>query len=191
MKKLIALCMAGAMALSMVGCGEKEASAGTPDTTNSQSSFTEHEDSKPTEAPVQEEWGISDQRVCINEQEEMSHYLISYPSVRGKNMGSGACAPQGDSIFVLVDAESSTDTPHMTSLDELFPGQFEQTISVMETFFGYGTENFEFNLSHQEHVEINGYDMLRIEGNVTFTEREKPRNYEWVGYATVMKSNGS
>lgn len=199
MKKIAVIVLSLALVLTMAACAGKQvpvtepASSGgsttqpsTGDTTPSASQGGENE----TEDPL--EWGITDQ-FAAETKESIKSYYINLPHYAGALHGRARGGEQLDGTVVLISGQHD-EAPEISSTSELFPAYFDQLQSSLESYYGLRSSNYELSLQDTASTTIGDYEMSIFTGTIAFDydwqNEVSRREYQFVSYATTLKSNG-
>ena len=194
MKKGIALLLISAMVLSLAACsGGTEDIGETPsvDPSQPQTSQTEPsaEATQETETIDYTNWGVTE-RYTAEVDGDSQLFSINFPYRRGGTVSGGMMSEQGDGTTVILTGQNSK-MPEVDSIAEVFPACFERLEVTFKAIYGIGSKNYVFTLESDEPVQINDYDMHRFLCSVSFElSGGQPKNFQFVAYATTLKSNG-
>lgn len=163
------------MLFSLIGC-----------THNTDDSINEIENEETVFDPTN--WGVTDSVTARNG--ELASVDIRLPYNTGILQDTGLIAVQNDSSVIIVDGQSKYDKLD-NSIDEIFPYYFTNVKSILEAYYGSHASEYSLNVSKKEKTSINGYDMCVFHGSISMELYKKMVNYNWVAYATTLKSNGA
>lgn len=144
----------------------------------------------------EKEWGVSDRFPARNDVTEL--FLINFPYYRGYTEGYGVIADQMDGTLVYVSGQGSR-SPEISNQSEVFPAYFEHIQFLFEAYEGILTDNYHFTLKSTDKKMIGDYKMDIFECEMEFDEETKimgkwqdvHHKYQFVAYATTLKSNGA
>ena len=149
---------------------------------NNDNSGSEKEDEE-------EPWGKKDNMATENKEYITAIYYISYPHYVGVRQRSGYVAEQGDGTMVLADSQGA-DSLVPNSVNDVLPLWFEQEVKNMSRYIGSRGDNFKFELNSQNEATINGRNMAKFTGNLTYRyERTEEKSHKWVAYSVHVEKN--
>lgn len=199
MKKLIAMILALVMLLTMAACaGEKTPATqptatgdSTQPTTGDTTPSSSQGGSAETEDPL--EWGITD-RGSAESKDSIGVYAINFPYFTGASAGYALLANQNDGTIALISGQNM-DSPEISSVAELFPAYFDQLQYTLEKYYGLRSSNFALSLLDTDSTTIADHEMYIFTGTIAFDYdwqgEVSRREYQFVSYATTMKTNGA
>lgn len=193
MKKVFTGLLAALMLLSLTACTGNKAPEGPAETGNAVETtqpVPEKQETEPSEEKP-EDWGVQDDWVSMNDQDDTAHFYINFPQYTGIVNGSGLAAAQEGEALVIVDIQRGSKTPAVNGLEELFPAYFEQTAAVLEDYHGIRVQNLEFSIESQETLTVKGYEICKFVGDHTYTYEGEDGESKFVAYATQLKANGA
>ncbi len=197
MKKIIALMLAVLLLFSLIGCS-KETNQETNDSSssNSQSQNNQTENTNQTEGTTgqneeitPENWGASE-RWIAGKTAESKPFYINFPKYAGYTEGYGLVAEQTDGTVVIVAGEFD-NSPDVDNLKDFLPAYFDDVQYTLEKIYGLLSENYEFIVKTDMAVTVGEYAMHVFDGTFSFDEDGKHIEYQYVVYATQLKSNGA
>lgn len=134
-------------------------------------------------------WGVSESWSAKTETTS-KNYKINFPNYSGYTEGSGMIAEQLDGTIALISGQNHR-CPEIDLLSEVFPAYFEQLEFTLRAFYGLLSDNFDFSIESDSPVTIGEIDMHSFTGTIKFDYDGEPRNYQFVSYATQLKTNGA
>lgn len=142
------------------------------------------------------EWGITDRWSARNGTTET--FYINQPKYRGYTEGYGIYSEHLDETSTIV-AGQYENSPTVDNISTFFPKYFSDLEYTLQKIYGLIADNFEFSLNNNQAVEVNDYHMHMFEGYFEFDTETKSmgkwqdvhRKYQFVAYATTLKSNGA
>lgn len=198
MKKLITMILALVMLLTMAACaGEKTPATqptvtgdSTQPTTGDTTPSSSQGESAETEDPL--EWGITDQ-FSAETKDSIKSYYINLPHYAGASYGRARGGEQLDGTVVLISGQHD-EAPEINGTSELFPAYFDQLQSSLESYYGLRSSNYTLSLLDTDSTTIGDYEMYIFTGTIAFDydwqNEVSRREYQFVSYATTLKSNG-
>lgn len=136
-----------------------------------------------------EEWGSSASWIAGKTAESKPFY-INFPKYAGYTEGYGLVAEQTDGTCVIVASEYDY-SPLVEDLKDFLPAYFSDIQYTLEKIYGLISENYQFKVESNKAVTIGEYSMHAFEGTFSFDEAGKHNEYQYVVYATQLKSNGA
>lgn len=202
MKKTIAMLLAVLTILLAAACAPKQTD---PEQTKGGSTSEEatkdqtKEDGKdenpkedpeedPTEAFDPATWGV-EERMSARVDDDAGFFMVHMPKHGGLSKGNGLIGQQQDGTVALISGQNAK-SPQIQQLSELLPAYGEHLTYTMVKMYGLITDNYVVDVESDEAVTVNGYDMHRFEGKISFDFDGVPTEYQYVAYATVLESNG-
>ena len=199
MKRIIAIILVLALSLCFTGCngGGKEEDSKSPDkNANTQSTTaTDDEDSgsdtteKEEEEITAENWGVTAWWSAYTDTTSKV-YAINFPNYTGYTEGSALIAEQLDGTVVLTSGQDN-GCPEINNVTELFPAYYDHLEFSLNAFYGIMSMNYVFSVDDSETVTIGDYEMCRFEGSFEFDDYKEHKDFQFVAYATTLKSNGA
>lgn len=189
-KKFVAmLCLMSVMAMEG-GCNT--ASNTTETSVGSESSIIETTERSVSETVAETEsdvndWGLKYQGAVSDNNGNPMWYYINFPVSTGKNRAAGRIGFQDGYVLAIVSQRYSLyegDLPE--SIEDVFPVFFPQIIDIEEANQTATAYDYAFDITNQELVEINGYQMCRYEGNHTYEFNHENYSHRYVAYATEV-----
>ena len=190
MKKLIAMLLALTLVLCLAACGSKTdapESGKQPEKEETRAPVAEKPSA--TEAPAGP-WGVTDSFTAFANG-KICNFYINLPELTAIPKGSGLMAYQPDGSFVVIDVQLMVDPIIVEGVDQVLPAYFKQTRVMMELYHGISYEHVAFEVTAQENVTVNGYEMCRYEGTHEYTMDGTAATNKFVAYATQLKTNGA
>jgi hypothetical protein len=192
MKRIITFLLAVMMVLCLAACQttpkETEPSK-TP--SNQPTEPSKQQDTTPTTEATQpaEEWGVVDDFSVVANGKAVL-ISIKLPALTGIPKGTGLLAYQPDGTFVIVDGHKASISPEISSVDQVLPTCFVQTEMTLDLYRASTYKDFAFEIKSSEKVTVNGYEMCKYTGVHTFTFEGNQKSFNFVAYATQLKTNG-
>ena len=137
----------------------------------------------------EKEWGITDRFTARNDQGQESCY-INLPQATGHSEGYARFTTHANRT-ALFYAGQNPKCPEISSISEMFPAYFETIEYALKAYYGFMSENYEFSLNSNKAVTVGDYDMHTFEGEFEFDNDDEHCKYQFVAYATTLKSNGA
>lgn len=200
MKKIAVIILSLALVLTMAACTGKQVSATDPASSVGSATQPSTGDTTPSasqgettgaENPL--EWGIMGQYSASNDNPAESYY-INFPHLTGVSKGYSLIAEQPDGTVVLISGQNG-DAPSISNTAELFPAYFNQLQYNLEKYYGLRSSNYEIKLLETGSDVIGDYEMSIFTGIIAFDydwqNEIVRREYQFVSYATTLKSNGA
>jgi len=188
MKRMLAMLLAGVLAFTLGGCGQAQTGeAGGESSTDVSLSV---DCSSGLGNTTQEPWGVESWVTATNSQ-GTSVFYISFPEFIGTSQGGGDIGEQPDGSIVIADGQNDTTPESVTSVSEVFPAYFFQAESVLRGLYRMRGDKYAFELADKSEIKINGYDMARFSGTLSYEYEREPVNCNWVAYATQLSENGA
>lgn len=169
--------------------GNNNSNAGNNDNlSNDNSQVTNDNQQTDDDSEFYENWGVSER--CSAQNGTSESYFINFPKYTGYSEVYGLVAEQLDDTVVVVSGQNDK-CPAINSLSELFPAYFEHLQFTLEGIYGILSDNYNFSLKSNNSESIGGYQMHKFVGNIEFYDDGEHQNYQFVAYATTLKSNGA
>lgn len=197
MKKTIAVILMLTLLASLLGCGDENISETnntvqeniqTPDSQIEDTLQNESIESEAAEV-TPENWGAS-ARWTAGKTGKSKPFYINFPKYRGYTEGRGLVAEQVDGTMVIVASEYNK-SPDLGDLKDFMPvynGELEYTLGKI---YGLISENYQFDVQKDEAVTISEHAMHMFKGKFSFDKDKEHNEYQFVVYATKLKSNGA
>lgn len=197
MKKLIILMLVLLLTVSLVGCNNEpvgesaaESSVASQLQNSAPESVVSSESSESESNEITPEtWGASS-RMTAGQLDELEFFYVNFPKYSGYTEGNGLVAEQPDDTMVIVAAENY-ESPVLNELNVFLPTYFVDIEYTLSKIYGYSSKNYVFNVSGDKAVTIGEYPMHTYEGTFSFDDGDKHNEYQFVVYATQLKSNGA
>ncbi len=194
MKMMKVVCVMGVMAL-LGGCSNAGNDVtentlehvSTEDAVIETTNISNHE----TDAEIETElnvndWGIKYKSAVIDNDGNAMRYYINFPVWVGNDRASGRIGYQGDDVSALVAQRYNDAYDYGGEIANIFPTCFPQVIKILESDQTDTAYDYAFDITSQEMVEINGYQMCRYEGNLTYEFYRANYSNRYVAYATEV-----
>ncbi len=195
MKNIFAFILTVMMLCSLWGCKQTSTEAESTPVAGATQIETEkatlqETTSKPVEV-TPENWGVREWWSA--QTADTSHvYSINFPNYSGYTEGSGMIAEQLDGTIALISGQNALlPGPEISDASEMFPAYFYQLQGCLEAFYGLLAKNFEFSVTDDEAVEVNGLEMHSFKGKMQFDDDDEHKEFQFVIYATQLKTNGA
>lgn len=195
MKKLLSLLLAIVVMLSFAACGKtsNNTDGDTPsDNAQTQAPAGNNQDTTTTSPPDNEitadNWGASER--CSAKSDTSENFFINFPKYSGYSEGYGLVAEQLDDTMVIV-AGQNEKSPAINFVSELFPAYFDHLQYTLEGIYGFLSNNYTFAVTSDSAKTVGDYDMHTFTGNFEFDDHGEHVKYNFVAYATTLKSNGA
>ena len=156
---------------------------------NNNSQITEDNYNQESDKEFYEEWGVTGRFSARNDQGTESCY-INLPIASGATTGYGMMVVNADKTAILYSGQNKHNS-EINSISELFPAYFESVEYDLKAYYGLLAENYKFTLKSNKAVTIDNYDMHTFEGDFEFDYDGQHLKYQFVAYATTLKSNGA
>ena len=134
-------------------------------------------------------WGVAD-RCSARSDTSSESYIINFPRQAGSHAGYGVVAEQLDDTMAIISGQNRS-SPKINNISELFPAYFEQLQFTLEGVNGILSDNYKFSLNSDKSVIVGDYNMHTFEGEFEFDNDDEHCKYQFVAYATTLKSNGA
>lgn len=132
-------------------------------------------------------WGVKYQCSVSDNEGNFMWYYINFPVSNGKDRAAGRIGYQdGDVLAIVSQRYSSYDGELPDNIEDIFPTFFPQVIDIQEANQTSTAYDYAFDITSQELVEINGYQMCRYEGNHTYEFNHENYSHRYVAYATEV-----
>ncbi len=141
-----------------------------------------------TEQPNDENWGVQIYHTAANENGTQRFY-INLPVYSGTECGGGHAGEQGDDILAIVLGELSGQDYKTNQISDLLPAYFDRFERVLVDHFGMGVSDYEFTLSGQMAVTVNGNEMEKFTGKLGLNCNGVSVEYGWVAYGARLETN--
>ena len=191
MKKIIALVLAVMMVLCLAACQTTPKETEPSKTPSNQTTEpSKQQDTTPTtEATQPSDWGVPDDYATFANG-KLCNFIIRFPELTGIPKGSSLVAYQPDGSMVIVDVHLQGETADISSVDQVLPTCFVQTEMTLDLYRSSAYKDFAFEIKSSEKVTVNGYEMCKYTGVHTFTVEGNQKSFNFVAYATQLKTNG-
>lgn len=199
MKRIIAIILVLALSLCFVGCngGREEEDSKTPDkNANAQDTTAADDEDSGSDTTVKEDeeitaenWGVTAWWSAKTDTTS-KNYAINFPNFTGYTEGSSMIAEQLDGTVALISGQNYK-APEINNVTELFPAYYDHLQFTLEAFYGIMSMNYVFSVDDSETVTIGDYEMCRFEGSFEFDDYKEHKDFQFVAYATTLKSNGA
>ena len=185
------LMLSAALLLTACGGGEGPGKPGETGTSRPQSTPSEAkpESKAATEATeALTDWGVGPEEYFLQTIEEYHAAQIKFPELLGNQYGTAKMGQQPDGTLVMFDVRWPDEIPEeVGSVDEVFPAYFVQANRNMEKYRDLGWDNFSFEITEQEHLTVNGYEMCKYRGVHRSTDDMKAAwEFYYVAYAAAV-----
>jgi hypothetical protein len=183
--------------MSLTACGTS-ASSSTEENAVEESIASEAPENQESEKEIVEEsqtvdddWGVWESQTATNDGGENEDVYIKFPDLAGVSYGAGKVATQLTQTTVVFGRQWE-ESSSVTSVDEVFLAyQDDASYSIKKYRDNWDYDNFQFEITSQEHTEINGYQMCRYEGIHSYTDDGELVEMQYVAYAAQLKGNGA
>lgn len=183
--------LSAALLLSACGGGEGPGKPGETGTSRPQSTPSEAkpETKAATEATeALTDWGVGPEEYFLQTIEEYHAAQIKFPELLGNQYGTAMMGQQPDGTLVMFDVRWPKYIPEeVGSVEEVFPAYFVQAQENMRCYRNKQWGNFSFEITEQERLTVNGYEMCKYKGvHKSTDDKKEAREFYYVAYAAAV-----
>ena len=140
---------------------------------------------------TRDNWGY--QEGCPADNGNSRLFSINFPTGGACSEPRGLVGGEVDGTMQIVMGEDE-DSPDISNISEVFPAYFDQLQSILESFYGMRSSNWELTLNGNAPTKVGEYNMHTFTGTISFDYYQKGTThyeYTFLAYATKMNSNGA
>ncbi len=132
------------------------------------------------------DWGIRYKSAVIDNDGNAMRYYINFPVSVGNDRASGRIGFQDGYVLAMVAQRYNDAYDIQGNIENVFPTCFPQAIKILEADQTATAYDYAFDITDQKLEEINGYQMCRYEGNLTYVYDHIDFHHRYVAYATEV-----
>ena len=195
-KKILNILLISTLILGLTACGNENVSTedinkdSSTEKVDTNTKFDSQETE--TEQTEVENWGVDESTVAERDDVKSRAY-IKFPTLSGIDRGTGKIAYQTDKSLVILGSEIDFNEPEVENdkSESIFPAYFLKVVEIMKAYREYDFNDFAFEITKQETLTVNDYEMCKYFGKHTFTFDGEPCEIAFVAYTTRLKGNNA